>query len=253
MLKAFQRLPVLSQNIILGVITIAVAMPIYTVPNILFGERPGMSLATPLDHAIPFVPWSVFAYSLIYVFVFLPVFTIKHRIIFLRVIVAFLLCSLMALPFFIFFPVRMPRPGIPTQELLAYWAVALSYTLDKPVNCFPSLHVANAVLAVASCYKLSRRVALWGMVGALAVAISTTTMKQHFIADILGGIALALISYFLVVHPVIRRYSAVENSDTLIFPPQTAMWVLYLYGIFVSIFALLFYAGLRVEPVLPVN
>lgn len=253
MLQAFQRLPVLAQNIIIGILTMMVAMPIYTVPNIIFGDRPGMSLATPLDHRIPFIPWTVFAYSLIYVFIFLPVFTIKHRPIFLRIVVGFLLCSLVALPFFIFFPVRMPRPGIPTQESMVYWGVALNYILDKPVNCFPSLHVANAVFAASSCYKLSRQVGLWGIAGAIAVAISTTTMKQHYIADVVAGAALALGSYFLVVHPAIKRYAATESSEALIFPPQTALWVLYLYAIFIGIFILLFHAGLRFEPVLPVN
>jgi hypothetical protein len=101
--------------------------------------------------------------------------------------------------------------------------------------------------------KLSRRVGLWGILGTIFIAISTTTLKQHFIADVVAGAAIALASYFLVVHPAIKRYAAVESTDALIFPPGTALWVFYLYLIFLGICLLLFYAGLRFPPVLPVN
>lgn len=253
MVQAFRRMPLLGQNLLLGLMTMAIGMPIYTVPNILFGERPGTSLATFVDAMVPFAPWTILGYALVYVFIFLPVFTIKHRPIFIRMIFGFLLCSFIALPFFIFFPVRMPRPGIPTQESLFYWGVAFNYILDKPVNCFPSLHVANAVFATACCVKLSPRVGLWGIIGSTFIAISTTTLRQHFIADVVAGIAIAVASYFLVVHPAVKRQLAMEPAENLVFPPRTALWVFYLYLIFLGGCALLFFAGLRFPPVLPTN
>jgi hypothetical protein len=253
MTEAFHRLPLIAQNILLGIMTMAIGMPIYTVPNILFGDRPGMSLSTPLDEMIPFAPWTILGYALVYVFIFLPVFTIKHRPIFWRMVVGFLVCSFIALPFFIFMPVRMPRPGIPTQEEIFYWGVALNYILDKPVNCFPSLHVANAVFATACCMKLSPRVGFWGIVGSSFIALSTTTLRQHFIADVVAGTAIALTSYFFVVHPTIRRYAAIEPVENLVFSPRVTLWVFYLYLIFLTVCSLLFFAGLRFPPVLPVN
>lgn len=253
MVEAFRRLPLLGQNILLGLITMAVGMPIYTIPNLVFGDRPGSSLAVFVDGMIPFVPWTILGYALVYVFIFLPVFTIKHRPIFLRMIVGFLVCSFIALPFFIFFPVRMPRPGIPTQESLFYWGVAFNYVVDKPVNCFPSLHVANAVFATACCVKLAPRVGLWGILGTAFIAVSTTTLKQHYVADVVAGTAIALASYYFVVHPVIKRVAASEPTENLVFPPRTALWVFYLYLIFLGACGLLFLAGLRFPPVLPVN
>ena len=150
-------------------------------------------------------------------------------------------------------PVRMPRPGIPTQESLFYWGVAFNYVLDKPVNCFPSLHVANAVFATVCCIKLSPRVGLWGIIGSLFIAISTATLRQHFIADVVAGAAIAITSYFLVVHGSIKKYLLTEPAEALIFPPRTALWVFYLYLIFLGICAVLFFAGLRFPPVLPTN
>ncbi|MBS0617232.1 MAG: inositol phosphorylceramide synthase [Spirochaetes bacterium] len=249
----FRRLPALWQNIVLGLMTMAVGMPIYTIPNIVYGERAGRSLSTALDEAIPFLPWTILGYALVYVFILLPVFTIKHRPIFIRMIVGFLVCSLIALPFFIFMPVRMPRPGIPTQENMFYWGVALNYVLDKPVNCFPSLHVANSVFATLCCIKLSPRVGFWGVVGSLFIAVSTTTLRQHFVADVLAGMAIAFATYYLVVHPAILRYSMSETPENLIFPPKTALWVFYLYLIFLGVCFLLFMMGLRFPPQLPTS
>ncbi len=253
MVQAFRRLPLLGQNLLMGLMTMAVGMPIYTVPNILYGDRPGMSLSTFIDEAIPFVPWTILGYALVYVFIFLPVFTIKHRPIFLRMVMGFLLCSVIALPFFIFMPVRMPRPGVPTQESLFYWGVAFNYILDKPVNCFPSLHVANAVFATACCVKLAPRVGLWGAIGTTFIAISTTTLRQHFIADVVAGTAIALGAYFFVVHPTIKRYAATEPAENLVFPARTTLWVFYLYLIFLGVCGTLFLGGLRFPPVLPTN
>jgi membrane-associated phospholipid phosphatase len=252
MLRVFRNLPLQGQNFILGLLGMVIAVPMYIIPNMIYGERPGISFGTFADNWLPFAPWTILGYALIYVFVFLPLFTVKDREILWRVIFGFLLCSLVALPFFIFLPVRVPRPGIPTQESFFYWGVALNYMLDKPVNCFPSLHVANAVFAVACCVKLSRRVGLWGMAGAAIIAVSTITLRQHFIADIVAGAALALLSYFTLVHPVIIRRLA-EAGDTLTFPPQTALWVLYMYGILIGICILLYAAGMRFQPVLPAN
>ncbi len=252
MLRAFRNLSLLTQNFILGLIAMAVAFPIYMVPNLVYADRPGMNLSIFIDTWMPFAPWTILGYALIYVFVFLPLFTIKDREILWRVILGFLACSVIAVPFFIFMPVRMPRPGIPTQESFFYWGVALNYVLDKPVNCFPSLHVANSVFAVACCMKLSRRVGLWGIVGAALICVSTMTLRQHFFADILAGAALALGCYFVVVHPLIQRRLG-EGAETLVFPPRTALWVLYMYGIVVGTCLLLFAAGMRFQPVLPVN
>lgn len=233
--------------------TIVIGMPIYLVPNILFGERPGISLSVFVDPMIPFVPWMIFFYALIYILVFLPVFTIKHRAIFTRVIFGFLTCSLIALPFFIFLPVRVPRPGIPTQESIFYWGLAFNYVLDKPVNCFPSLHVANAVFATACCMRLSPRVGFWGAVGCVLIAISTLTLRQHFFVDLVAGAAIALAVYYSMVYPVIKRVATREKPADLIFPPRIAFRIVYMYIVFVGVCAVLFFAGLRFQPVLPTN
>jgi membrane-associated phospholipid phosphatase len=249
----FRRMPPLKQNVLLGLLAVAVAMPMYTATNLIYGDRPGMSLATFVDDAVPFLPFSILGYALVYVFIFLPVFTISNRAIFTRVFYGFLVISLMALPFFIFLPVRVPRPGVPTQESFFYWGVAFNYVLDKPVNAFPSLHVANSVFAAACCVKLSPRVGLWGIIGATLIAVSTLTLRQHFLADVVAATAIALGVYFLLVHPTIRRELKSAGGAALVFAPRTAFWVLYLYSIFLGIAALLFMAGLRFAPVLPTN
>lgn len=253
MLASFRRMAPLRQNILLTLLVLAVAMPMYTATNIIYGDRPGMSLATFIDDAVPFLPFSILGYALVYVFVFLPAFTIQNRPVFMRVFWGFLLLSLMTLPFFVFMPVRVPRPGVPTQESFFYWGVAFNYVLDKPVNAFPSLHVANSVLAAACCVKLSRRVGLWGIIGATVIAISTLTVRQHFLADIVAATTIALGVYFIVVHPVVQRELKNHPAAVMAFQPRLAFRVIYIYLVFLTIATLLFMAGLRFAPVLPTN
>ena len=253
MFEPFRQMAPLRQNILLTLVVLAVAMPMYTATNIIYGDRPGMSLATFIDDAVPFLPFSILGYALVYVFIFLPAFTIQHRAVFTRVFWGFLLLSLMALPFFVFMPVRVPRPGVPTQESFFYWGVAFNYVLDKPVNAFPSLHVANSVFAAACCVKLSRRVGLWGIIGSTIIAISTLTVRQHFLADVIAATAIALGVYFVVVHPVIQRELKNRPAKEMTFQPRVAVRVAYVYLGFLTFAALLFMAGLRFAPVLPTN
>lgn len=64
-------------------------------PFVLLGSVTDPSAAhrldTRLDHAIPFLPWTVWIYSLVYTSVFLPVFVVRCPRLFRRVIVAFVL------------------------------------------------------------------------------------------------------------------------------------------------------------------
>lgn len=150
---SFNRLPILWQNILLGLMTMILVGPIYSVTNLIFGSRPGLHLDTHLDRIIPFIPGTIMGYSMIYIFIFLPVFTIKNREIFWRMVFGFFMISIFALPFFIYFPTRIDRPQILNQESFFAWGVAFNYAVDQPVNCFPSLHIANGVFATACCWR----------------------------------------------------------------------------------------------------
>jgi len=249
----FERQGILAQNVIFGFFTVSIVIPLYAVTNRIFAERATLNLATPLDHAIPFLPWTILAYAMVYVFVFLPVFVVKHRALFIRICLGFIVCALVATLFFVLLPVKMPRPGVDTQENLFKWGTALNYLIDKPVNCFPSQHVANAVFATLVCYRLNRKIGLWALGASILIAISTLTMKQHFIADVVAGATLAALVDFFMVRSYTEKLKTDLSVDEIIFPPRQAFWIIYLYAILIGVSIVLFEIGLRFPPILPVN
>jgi hypothetical protein len=114
------------------------------------------------------------------------------------VIVCFTASTLMA--FFIYWawPVSMVRPefaGGTLGERLLNWV----FLVDKPANCFPSLHVIFAVLGAllidrAGVGRVERR--LWWAFAA-AVSMTTITSGQHYFIDVPGGVTVAIAGYVL--------------------------------------------------------
>lgn len=114
-------------------VSVAAMTPFYLV-----GSTTDLAIAhrldTALDHAIPFVPWTVWIYSLVYTSVFLPVFVIRCPHLFRRVILAFGLTMAASLAVYWLFPVtsagfRPPAESIDTGTFLG-WATWLTFTVD---------------------------------------------------------------------------------------------------------------------------
>jgi membrane-associated phospholipid phosphatase len=106
--------------------------------------------------------------------------------------------SLAAFVIYMAWPLSMVRPkfaGDTFGERLMLWV----FSVDKPANCFPSLHVIFAVLGA---YLIDRagvgRLARWfWWTFAVSVSVTTVTSGQHYFIDVLGGVAVALAGYFV--------------------------------------------------------
>jgi membrane-associated phospholipid phosphatase len=154
-----------------------------------------LELATPLDHLIPFIPGSVWIYLWMLSGAFLPLFVVRCPVLFTRTLLAYALAIGVSLVVFAAFPVTSIRlridPAMLDQSRPSEWALSVIYALDPPYNLFPSLHLSIATLAAFSSWKAARR---WGpvtFVGVALAGVSICTVKQHFLLDGLGGLALA--------------------------------------------------------------
>ncbi len=169
--------------------------------------RPGGGdLSTPIDHAIPFLPWTVWFYVPGYALCFLlPIAAIDEWPYFFRSSAALGLASIPAWTVHALYPIAYPRPMVPEGAGLDLSMLRWVYHLDPPHNTFPSLHVALAVVMMIVSWGWSRR--LGWVVSALSTAmiISVLTLKQHFIADIAGGFASAGLAWALVLRGHSRR------------------------------------------------
>ena len=81
--------------------------------------------------------------------------------------------------------------------------------MDAPLNCFPSLHVAHSFVSALAVGRVHRSLGALATVAAMLVGISTLFTRQHYIADVVAGAALAYGAYALLL----RRFAKPDDAD----------------------------------------
>jgi len=150
-------------------------------------------LRTRLDDAIPFWPWTSWCYLPFYAGVFLiAIAGIRRRVLFQRAVMAvFVVMSIGALGH-ILIGAEYPRPILhPPYANLSEWFLASVQRIDPPGNVFPSLHVAHTTMLALILIQDRPRLGRVALAMATALALSTLTTKQHFLADVVSGYVLA--------------------------------------------------------------
>ncbi len=156
---------------------------------------------------------------------------VRDRRLLRAVAVGIVAMQLAACAVFFLWPTRIERPiheVLPPRSFLD-WAVGLNYAIDPPVNCFPSLHVGNAVFVGLVALRLDRRVGLGCLAAAAAIAVSTLFVKAHLAVDVTAGALLAWACYRAIVAPRIPEAPGGE----LIFPRRWLLLVPGAYAAFV--------------------
>jgi membrane-associated phospholipid phosphatase len=158
----------------------------------------------PWDRALPLQPAWALVYGALYMFlIVLPVFVVREEAHIRRTFWAYVAVWVTAYACFLVYPTVAPRPPEVGGDGFAVWGLRFLYDADPPYNCFPSLHVAHSFVSALTCYRLDRRLGVAALVCASLVAVSTLFTRQHYIADVVAGIALALVAYVLILrgHP----------------------------------------------------
>jgi membrane-associated phospholipid phosphatase len=172
----------------------------YVVPMHVHLVQPTALVPTALDRAVPFLEWTIWIYVSYFMILFVPFIVCRDEARVMHVFYALALNSAVAGAIFVALPtqlaVQQPSGGGLTGLL---WQALL--TVDRPVNCVPSLHVANASVCA---FALQREGAGWrygAPVWLALIMLSTLTTKQHFVVDISAGVLLAAFSYSWVAQP----------------------------------------------------
>lgn len=155
------------------------------------GSREPLLLAPSiLDRAVPFVPWTIWLYLGQFPLTFLALWWAADDETRSRTCYAMLAATLVAFAVFVAYPTTAERAGVglPGATGLAY---RLVYRVDVPTNCFPSLHVALAALSAAGLAAHGRGARAGAIGGAVLIAASTVTTKQHYLVDAVGGLVVA--------------------------------------------------------------
>ena len=158
------------------------------------------SFLIPLDEKIPFVPEFIWVYhTLMPVIMLTLIFQVKSKSNFYFTIWALFVATGVLCLFYIIFPSYYPRPDY-TFTTFTEKFVELTYDLDKSCNTFPSGHVTFSWIAFLSAlktpaYRNRLPVRIFYLTWISTITLSTLTLKQHYIFDVISGIFLALICY----------------------------------------------------------
>lgn len=173
----------------------------YATKLILPADISWWNLGCAVDEWLPVVPFFIVFYILAY-FQWIGSY-IGHcragvRVCY-RIAAAALVAKLLCLVCFLVLPARIERPEMAGGGLFE-WATRVIYSLDEPNNLFPSIHCLESWLCFRGAMLLPKKkpcyIAAQGAL-TLLVCASTVLIRQHYFADILGGILAAEIGLFI--------------------------------------------------------
>ncbi|MBI3534507.1 MAG: phosphatase PAP2 family protein [Deltaproteobacteria bacterium] len=147
-----------------------------------------------VDQAVPFMSFTVWVYLTHLFFVISVVYFFNDDIIFSRFFYALNIGSLLSIVIFFFYPTTIERKAhiFNFANEMVFWFV---YTLDNPVNCFPSLHVFWVMIGLIPLFYKKPNGFIWIFAWGMLIIFSTMTTKQHYFVDVLGGTLLAFLSW----------------------------------------------------------
>jgi membrane-associated phospholipid phosphatase len=190
------------------------------------------SLATPWDRALPLVPGWGYVYHFVGFAALLPVLVIKDRRLFRHVGLAGLLVELTTFAFFVAFPVKMQRPPLGAASSFTEWGLQLLYWADSAYGSFPSLHVSLATLAALCCLSVDVWIGALSALIAIAIAMSTLLVKQHYLLDVASGAALGSLAWAAIVVPA--RTRCLEPPSALRYPRARVLFAFAAYAVLVG-------------------
>jgi membrane-associated phospholipid phosphatase len=161
---------------------------------------------TAWEKAIPFIPQTVWIYSS-EMFLFFSVYIIcKDLVNANKYLYSFLTLQITSVAIFMLWPTTYPRDLYPLPAGLDSWTAAIFNNLrnsDTPGNCLPSLHVSSVYLSSFLYLDEQREKFTFFFGWATLIAISTLTTKQHYILDVVTGLGMAILMYF-IFHRVVK-------------------------------------------------
>lgn len=166
-----------------------------------------------LDNQIPFIKEWIVIYILSYAFWIINFVMVsrENKETWFRFATADIMSKLICAVFFIIIPTTNIRPQVPGTDIFSD-LVRLIYRADLPANLFPSIHCLVSWLCFIGIRK-SEKIPLWykifSCLFAILICASTQFTKQHYLADVAGGILIAELCYRTANHT--RIYLPVQD------------------------------------------
>jgi membrane-associated phospholipid phosphatase len=157
-------------------------------------------LETPLDRALPVVPIFAIPYvSLIpYIGVSLVAFLFFRVRIYRSAALTMIIVWFISYAFYVFLQSYIVRPQITGVDPFSAM-IRTIYASDQPYNDFPSLHTSLSTVIAIHWWRLDRRIGIPAAIWTALIVASTVLVKQHYVADVAGGLVLAAVTSLLVM------------------------------------------------------
>jgi len=177
----------------------------YMTPNHIQIFEPSYLHLFDFEKAIPFIDSTIWIYMSSYIYVALAFILLRKKENMNHVFYAQMLFLLVAMIFFFIYPTAYPRPTVEYNGITGSM-INFLYSMDTPNNALPSLHIGLTFLAGFGFLKERRNLFSLFMIWAILISISTFTVKQHYLWDVLAGFVLA-IAFYWISFKLIRSFS----------------------------------------------
>jgi membrane-associated phospholipid phosphatase len=183
---------------LLFILSVPMLNVIYTLVNRSKGEA--RILVTFIDNKIPFVKYFILPYNLWYPFLLISLvyLCLKSRGVFYKTIIAMDVGMLCCYIIYLLFQTTVPRPELTGQDIFTK-LVGITYKLDQPYNCFPSIHVLTSYLLIKG-FKRSissdKIIRVIVYCGAITIIFATLFVKQHVVLDIASAVVLGDLLFY---------------------------------------------------------
>lgn len=143
---------------------------------------------------------AVWVYISFFLLLFLTVYLsdYKNRMLFIKMV---FINSIIALIIFILYPTFIVDNDyyvLQKNSPISFKVLSFVINADVRSNCFPSLHIANSLLATFFLLKLKNKlITLISSVWFLLMMWSVLSTGQHYFYDILGGILICIVNYYI--------------------------------------------------------
>lgn len=154
-----------------------------------------------LDNIIPFVKAFVIPYILWFPVVptVLMYICIKDKLTFFRIVVSLAAGLIVCYIMFFFYQTTVPRPSLTGNDIFTL-IIGIIYKIDKPINCFPSIHVLICFLLIEgiwTCKGKKTSISVIVTIINIFIILSTVFIKQHAVLDVVFGIIISTITFIL--------------------------------------------------------
>jgi membrane-associated phospholipid phosphatase len=165
-----------------------------------------LNLITPIDTALPVVPIFVVPYVSLNPFVYatLILFLLFRTRIFQSACLAVISAMLISYAIYFVAQSEVIRPVLLGTDVFTRMIRGV-YAGDNPFNDFPSLHTSVSTVLALHWLRANRPLGIVVSIWTALIVASTVLIKQHYVPDLVAGLALAFGLCWLYMRFLLRK------------------------------------------------